>query len=74
MIRHSANVYHTNMAEELRNKVYSFCKNDSIVDVKCPQDTGFTLEIDRTRHQFLGLTQASKALHREFGVLYRMHN
>ena len=62
------------MAEELRNKVYSFCKNDSIVDVKCPQDTGLTLEIDRARHQFLGLTQASKALHREFGVLYRMHN
>jgi len=60
-----------NLASELRNNVYLFCKNESIVDMKRPQDSHTGLRIDRTRHQFLGLTQVSRTLRSEFGALYR---
>ncbi|KAH6870167.1 hypothetical protein BKA58DRAFT_172285 [Alternaria rosae] len=56
---------------ELRNNVYLLCKNEDIVDMKRPQDSDPGLRIDRTRHQFLGLTQVSRTLRSEFGALYR---
>jgi len=60
-----------NLTEELRNIVYLHCKNEGIVDMKRPQDSHPGPRIDRTRHQFLGLTQVSRTLRSEFGALYR---
>ena len=39
--------------------------------MKRPQDSHPGLQIDRTRHQFLGFTQVSRTLRSEFGALYR---
>jgi len=64
-------LFRANLTEELRSDVYSLCKNEGIVDMKRPEDSHPGLGVDRTRHQFLGLIQASRTLRSEFGALYR---
>ncbi|KAF1941078.1 hypothetical protein EJ02DRAFT_512705 [Clathrospora elynae] len=55
---------------ELRNRIYSFCKNDGIVEVAHPRSRS-KRGVDRTQHQFLGLTHVNKATRHEFMPIYR---
>jgi hypothetical protein len=65
---------HANISLELRNNIYAFCNNDSVVDVSYPRNQRSKPGVDRSRHQFLGLTHVSKKIRQEFILIYRANN